>query len=140
MKRVIRILSLAGAVAAVYMWLKRSNEARSPISRRHPLSESLPQPDKESRSERRSAPDPAALAADSQDAVALDLDRLVELKSSSHQPLAEYLTAIRIKRGSEESLLFVRRRDVEELASLVGSTEEEFLENFRQLGVVVSLN
>lgn len=137
MKRVIRLLLLAGAATAVYLWVKRTRDTRSP---EEPWFERRSEPGSGIRPERRSVPDPVALTADSEDSVALDLDRLVELKSSSHQPLAEFLTAIRIKRGSEESLLFVRRRDVEELASLVGTTEEEFLENFRQLGVVVPLN
>lgn len=123
MKRVRRILLVAGGLAALYVLMNRSRrtQLRTPI-------------------ERREVPDPEALAADGEDAVALDLDRLSDLKAASYQPLAEYLTAIRIKRGSEESLLFVRKRDVDELASLVGATQEEFLENFRRLGVVVSLN
>lgn len=137
MKRVIRLLELAGVAVAIYLWVKRTRAARPPDE---PWAEPRSEPSSDIRPERRSVPDPAALTADTEDAVALDLHRLVELKSSSHRPLAEYLTAIRIKRGSEESLLFVRRRDVEELASLVGTTEEEFLENFRQLGVVVPLN
>lgn len=122
MKRVVRALITLGALYGAYLWLTRGRRPAGP------------------RSERRSVPDPEAMAADAQDSVALDLDRLFEIQSASYRPLADYLTAIRIKRGSEESLLFVRKRDVDQLAALVGATRDEFLENFRQLGVVVSLN
>lgn len=128
MKRVIRALTLLGAATAVYYWLTRRREQAN-------FRTEIP-----ARPERRAVPDTEALSADSQDAVALDLERLTSLKSSSYKPLADHLTAIRIRRGSEESLLFVRKRDVDDLAALVGSTQEEFLENFRKLGVVVSLN
>lgn len=123
MKRGRRLLLFAGILTLIYMLASRG---------RRSLDEAR---------ERRALPDPEALGdAGLEDPIGVDLEKLSAQKSASYRPLKEYLTAIRVKRGSDESLLFVRKRDVEALAALIGTSPEEFLENFRRMGVVVSLN
>lgn len=124
MKRAKRLLIAAGILAAIYVVATRASRRRE-----------------QSQRERRAQPDPQALEdAGAEDPIGVDLEKLSDMKSASYRPLQEYLTAIRVKRGSDESLLFVRKRDVESLAALIGTSREEFLENFRQMGVVVSIN
>ncbi|MCA1838795.1 MAG: hypothetical protein LC723_00480 [Actinobacteria bacterium] len=96
--------------------------------------------------ERRSEPDPEALkaaaAAEAPNRVGLDLDRLKGLEQSAYKPLVEYLTYIQVQRGDGEgqSLVFVRQRDIESLAELTGGSKESFVEDFKQLGVLLSMN
>jgi hypothetical protein len=92
--------------------------------------------------ERRSAPDPAALAAAAEQAsrFGLDLERLRLLKPDSYKPLVEYLTYIQVQRGSDESLIFVRGRDIDRLAELSGEPKEEVIDQFQKLGVLLSMN
>lgn len=128
MKRLARLLIKAGAIAAlyaaVYMAVTRNRRRGGRVL-----------------GERRAVPDLQSLEdAGLEDPIGVDLAKLTDMKSASYRPLQDYLTAIRVKRGSDESLLFVRKRDVDALASLIGTSPEEFLENFRQMGVVVSLN
>ncbi len=70
----------------------------------------------------------------------LDLDRLKELEGANHKPLMEYLGYIQVQRGGNESLLFVRQRDLDELARLVGQTREDFVKQFKRLGILLSMN
>ena len=94
--------------------------------------------------ERRSDPDPdslAAMASGNFDRIGLDVGRLKELESSNYKPLVQYLTAIQVKRGEMgETLLFVRQRDLEALAELSGDSPEGFKEQFRELGILMSMN
>jgi hypothetical protein len=93
--------------------------------------------------ERRADPDPVALAAAKSGQVArpgLDLERLKALPSASYQPLTEYLTYIQVKRGETESLVFVRASDIDALAALTGESKENFVKEFKRLGVLISMN
>lgn len=93
--------------------------------------------------ERRSEPDPVALAAAASGTRArpsLDLERLKALPSASYQPLTEYLTYIQVKRGETESLVFVRESDIDALAAMTGESRENFVKEFKRLGVLISMN
>jgi len=93
--------------------------------------------------ERRSRSDPEALQAlvdGSASRVGLDLGRLKELKSVNYKPLMEYLGYIQVQRGGNETLLFVRMKDLDEMAALAGQSREEFLKQFKKLGVLLSMN
>jgi len=93
--------------------------------------------------ERRSRSDPEALKAlvdGSVSRVGLDLERLKELKSANYKPLMEYLGYIQVQRGGNETLLFVRMKDLDEMAALAGQSREEFLKQFKKLGVLLSMN
>lgn len=93
--------------------------------------------------ERRAQPDPKALAslsAPSNDRAGLDLDRLKALPSGSYRPLTEYLSYIQVKRGESESLIFVRQSDIDALAAMTGESRENFIEKFKRLGVLISMN
>ena len=93
--------------------------------------------------ERRSRSDPEALKAlvdGSVSRVGLDLERLKELKSANYKPLMEYLGYIQVQRGGNETLLFVRMKDLDEMALLAGQSREEFLKQFKKLGVLLSMN
>ena len=92
--------------------------------------------------ERRAEPDPEALAAapSPPSPVGFDLDRLRELPSSAYKPLTEYLTYIQVKRGENQSLIFVRQRDLEALAAMTGESKENFVNEFKRLGVLLSMN
>jgi hypothetical protein len=68
----------------------------------------------------------------------IDVERL--RGSGTFEPAVEYLTYIQSQRGVQESLLFIRRDDLEALAALDGGDAEQFLERLQQLGVVVSNN
>lgn len=132
MKRAIRLLLLAAAGAGGYAWLRRVT-----VLRRPEVTE-----DEAAPTERRETPDPVALSSQISEKFAIDTAKLLSrFKEGAYLPLSEYLTAIRVKRGErDEGLLFVRRNDVDALAALAGTTQEEFLNNFRNLGIVVSLN
>jgi len=71
--------------------------------------------------ERRSRSDPESLQAmvdGTASRVGLDLARLKELKSVNYKPLMEYLGYIQVQRGENETLLFVRMKDLDEMADL----------------------
>lgn len=92
--------------------------------------------------ERRSTPDPDALAkvSDPPPRPGLDLERLKSLPSAQYQPLTEYLSYIQVKRGETESLVFVRQSDIDALAAMTGKRREDFLNDFKRLGVLISMN
>jgi hypothetical protein len=71
----------------------------------------------------------------------IDMDKLRSLAAASYRPIVQYLTAIEMKRGGDpSSLLFIRKRDLEEMAGLLRDSPEELVQKFRQLGVLVSMN
>src|SRR6266571_7141853 len=73
--------------------------------------------------ERRARSDPEALKAlvdGSVSRVGLDLERLKELKTANYKPLMEYLGYIQVQRGGNDTLLFVRMKDLDEMADLAG--------------------
>jgi hypothetical protein len=93
--------------------------------------------------ERRSRSDPEALQAmvdGSASRVGLDLGRLKELKSVNYKPLMEYLGYIQVQRGEHETLLFVRMKDLDEMADLAGESRDELIKQFKKLGVLLSMN
>lgn len=93
--------------------------------------------------ERRADPDPEALAQASNPQVprpGLDLERLKSLPSAQYQPLTEYLSYIQVKRGETESLVFVRQSDIDALADMTGESRDNFLKEFKRLGVLISMN
>lgn len=93
--------------------------------------------------ERRADPDPLALRAMTQGPsvrVGLDLARLKGLQSPGYQPLMEYLNYIQVQRGASESLLFVRLADLDELAGLAGQSRDQLTQEFKKLGVLLSMN
>jgi len=93
--------------------------------------------------ERRSRSDPEALQAlvdGTASRVGLDLGRLKELKSVNYKPLMEYLGYIQVQRGGNETLLFVRLKDLDEMADLAGESRDELVKQFKKLGVLLSMN
>ncbi len=121
------IAGVAGGVAAI------RSKVRSPIS----APKSTRPPD------RRSDPDPQALEAMTSgevERVALNVEQLKEMNPEAYEPLVEYLTYIQIQRGENQSLVFVRQRDIDELAKMANEPREEFVEKFEQLGVLLSMN
>lgn len=141
MKRLRGFLVFALAGTALWAVLRtlmaiRNSTTTSSSAQPESLKESLP--------ERRSEPDPAALSAmtsGSGDRIGLDLERLRQIEESQHKPVVQYLTAIQVKRGElGESLLFVRQRDLDALAELSGDSPEGFVEQFRELGIIMSMN
>jgi putative component of toxin-antitoxin plasmid stabilization module len=94
--------------------------------------------------ERRAAPDPEALKAakdgNASPRVGFQMDRLEEVKQANFKPVVEYLSYIQVQRGGGESLVFVRERDLSALASLAGVEREEFVDQFKRMGVLVSMN
>ena len=93
--------------------------------------------------ERRSRSDPEALQAlvdGTASRVGLDLGRLKELKSVNYKPLMEYLGYIQVQRGGNETLLFVRMKDLDEMADLAGESRDELVKQFKKLGVLLSMN
>lgn len=93
--------------------------------------------------ERRAQPDPGALGALAQGVpsrIGLDLDRLKAVKEADYNPMVEYLGYIQAQRGTSEALVFVREADLAELAALAGKPRDEFLAQFKKLGVVLSMN
>lgn len=92
--------------------------------------------------ERRSEPDPIALKRMTQGEAAklgMDIEKLKEM-GASFQPLIEYLTYIQVQRGDNESLVFVRGKDVDALAELVEADPGAFVEELQKLGVMLSMN
>lgn len=93
--------------------------------------------------ERRAEPDPEALAAATKrrnSRPGLDLEKLKSLPSGRYQPLTEYLSYIQVKRGESESLVFVRESDIDALAKMTGESRENFVKEFKRLGVLISMN
>lgn len=93
--------------------------------------------------ERRAQPDPVALQAAAKPIShrpGLDLERLKSLPSSSYHPLTEYLSYIQVKRGETESLVFVRESDIDALANMTGESRDNFVKEFKRLGVLISMN
>ena len=119
-----KIAAIAGVVVAAKRLLAGTYEEVIPVK------------------ERRAQPDPEALkaAADANGRVGLDLDRLKNLEQSAYKPLVEYLTYIQVQRGDAQSLVFVRQRDIDSLAELTGESKDSFVEEFKQLGVLLSMN
>lgn len=120
---------MAAAAVAIRSWLKG-----------HPQTGSLA--DSGPVAERRAEPDPEALAAstEQQGRLGLDLDRLKSMQSSTYKPLVEYLSYIQVQRGEDRSLVFVRQKDLHSLAALTGGDTDSFVEEFKQLGVLLSMN
>ncbi|MGQ0678852.1 MAG: hypothetical protein ACT4OM_04210 [Actinomycetota bacterium] len=93
--------------------------------------------------ERRSDPDPVALKAVNKPVnhrPGLDLEKLKSLPSAQYQPLTEYLSYIQVKRGEAESLVFVRASDIDALAKMTGESRDNFVKEFKRLGVLISMN
>lgn len=91
--------------------------------------------------ERRADPDTDALASATEgDRIGVDLEKLRNIQSAAYKPLVEYLSYIQVQRGENQSLVFVRRRDLDSLAALTGGSKDEFVEEFKQLGVLLSMN
>lgn len=93
--------------------------------------------------ERRSSADPQALQAllnGTPSRLGFDVERLATLKESNYKPLMEYLQYIQVQRGGSDTLVFVRSRDLDKLAGLVGQSRDEFLSHFKKLGILLSMN
>ena len=130
--------SVAGGAALVLLRLRKgarrglpTGEAPSVSLNGHPLLE------------RRARSDPEALQAlveGTASRVGLDLARLKELKSVNYKPLMEYLGYIQVQRGGNETLLFVRRKDLDEMADLAGESRDDLVKQFKRLGVLLSMN
>ena len=149
------ILAIIAAIGGGYLlkrWLlfrQISNEQFPPIAHDRPRAgpsvlaagEASSAPRVEAAGERRAEPDPGALAGSSgpKKRIGFDLDRLRQ-RSSEFQPLVEHLSFIQLKRGETESLMFVRNRDIDALAALTGMSKEAFVEEFQEMGVLVSMN
>ncbi|MGH2772269.1 MAG: hypothetical protein ACRDIU_03910 [Actinomycetota bacterium] len=90
--------------------------------------------------ERRSEPDPQALAQAEASRVGFDLEKLRHL-TSDYQPVEEFLRYIQVQRGEgESSLIFVRARDLDSMGALLGMSKEGFVDEFEKLGVMISPN
>ena len=93
--------------------------------------------------ERRAEPDPVALAAVLRGPslrVGVDLAKLKALQPAGYRPLVEYLEYIQVQRGGGDALLFVRGKDLDELAARAGKSRETFTREFKRLGVMLSMN
>jgi hypothetical protein len=119
-----------GGIALVLLRLRKTTPPAPSLNGHRPV-------------ERRSQSDPESLKAlveGSSIRVGLDLERLKELKSANYKPLMEYLGYIQVQRGGDETLLFVRMKDLDEMAVLAGETPDEFVKQFKKLGVLLSMN
>jgi|SRR5687768_2841187 len=127
---ILKLSIVAAAAVAIRSWLKGHPQNDASDSDLGPVTE------------RRAEPDPEALAAgaEPQGRVGLDLDRLKSMQSSTYKPLVEYLSYIQVQRGEDRSLVFVRQRDLHSLAALTGGDTDSFVEEFKQLGVLLSMN
>ncbi len=128
---ILKLGVVAAAAVAIRSWLKG-----------HPQQPGSSDADQGPVTERRAEPDPEALAAvtEQQGRVGLDLDRLKSMQSSTYKPLVEYLSYIQVQRGEDRSLVFVRQKDLHSLAALTGGDTDSFVEEFKQLGVLLSMN
>lgn len=129
-KSILKLSMVAAAAVAIRSWLKGHPQQDGMVSDPGPVTE------------RRAEPDPEALAAvtEQQGRVGLDLDRLKSMQSSTYKPLVEYLSYIQVQRGEDRSLVFVRQKDLHSLAALTGGDTDSFVEEFKQLGVLLSMN
>lgn len=127
---ILKLSVVAAAAVALRSWLKGHPQQTGSV------------PDLSPVAERRADPDPEALAAstEQQGRVGLDLDRLKSMQSSTYKPLVEYLSYIQVQRGEDRSLVFVRQKDLHSLAALTGGDTDSFVEEFKQLGVLLSMN
>lgn len=125
-KRVLGIAALVGGGFALRRWLS---------SREVMKEDSFPMV------ERRARPDPESLTRQTNGGrPAMDVEKLASVESSQYKPVVEYLKYIQVQRGEESSLVFVRERDLDALAEMTGGSRETFVEEFKQLGVLVSMN
>jgi hypothetical protein len=135
---------VAGGAAVVLLRLRRSVHQGLPAAGAPPVSPNgLNGRNGHPPAERRSRSDPEALQAlvdGTASRVGLDLGRLKELKSVNYKPLMEYLGYIQVQRGGNETLLFVRMKDLDEMADLAGQSRDELLKQFKKLGVLLSMN
>jgi DNA-binding protein BldD-like, C-terminal domain len=136
---------VAGGAAVVLLRLRRSTRPGFPVAGAPTVSPNGL--DGRNRNghpvERRSRSDPESLQAlvdGTASRVGLDLGRLNELKSVNYKPLMEYLGYIQVQRGESETLLFVRMKDLDEMADLAGQSRDELLKQFKKLGVLLSMN
>lgn len=140
MKKSWWVLAGAGLVAAGAWAVEARRRHPNLLSRIYGVASSNPY---HSPVERRETPDPGALAALARGVscrTGLDLDRLKALNADDYKPLAEHLGSIRAQRGSSEVLIFVREGDLADLAALAGKPRDEFIAQFKKLGVVLSMN
>lgn len=139
MKRATKLILGAGilAGAAVVLAKRRRRQQEPEWTWEAPSDETLPR-------ERRAEPDPEAFAAVFQgkvDRIGLNVERLKQLEEANYRPVVQYLTAIQVKRGEGgDTLLFVRQKDLDALAELAGDSKDSLVENFRQLGILMSMN
>lgn len=128
-------------LAAAYFarrWFVSRNKGVAPTDI-SPVTDTTPAPV----AERRSTPDPEALDSASESegsGFGFDVERLKSLEAATYKPVVEYLTYIQVQRGDDQSIVFVRDRDVEALAALTGESREKFVDGFQQLGVLLSMN
>jgi hypothetical protein len=122
------LLALAAIGVAVSVKTRRSAQSGETIMFPKPV-------------DRRAEPDPEALdAMTSGRKIALDVEQLKLMNPEAYEPLVEYLTYIQVQRGEKQSLVFVRERDIDELAKMADETKDKFMEKFEQLGVLLSMN
>jgi hypothetical protein len=147
MKRLRWVLvgaGVAGGAALVLLRFRRSARRGFPTAGAPPVSTNgLTGLNGHPPVERRSRSDPEALQAlvdGTASRVGLDLSRLKELKSVNYKPLMEYLGYIQVQRGGNETLLFVRMKDLDEMADLAGESRDELVKQFKKLGVLLSMN
>lgn len=136
-KRLLKLGILASAAYFVKQWFD-SRRAEDTF-----VTEAAPDAAIEAVPERRSNPDPEALESASKGeggAFGFDIERLKGLQASTYKPVVEYLSYIQVQRGDDTSIVFVRERDVESLAALTGESREKFVDEFQQLGVLLSMN
>ena len=131
------LLALLGATGGATLWFARRRRAALEEtslfdeSAREPL---LPEID------RRSEPDHLALSSPPLARVQLDIERLRGLPSAKYEPLVEYLDYIQVKRGENKTLMFVRTRDLDALAKMTGDSKDDLVNEFQQMGVLLSMN
>jgi hypothetical protein len=135
---------VAGGAALVLLRLRRSARRGFPVAGAPRVSPNGPTGlNGHPPVERRSRSDPEAMQAlvdGTASRVGLDLSRLKELKSVNYKPLMEYLGYIQVQRGGNETLLFVRMKDLDEMADLAGESRDELVKQFKKLGVLLSMN
>jgi len=138
--RLARGLLVLGSIAALAYLLRRWFVSGIGEDDVFPAPSANPAPGLDSE-ERRSEPDPEALAESvaPTDRIGFDLERLRH-RYPQYEPLVEHLSYIQVKRGESETLLFVRRRDLDALAALTGLSKDSFVEEFKEMGVLLSMN
>lgn len=71
--------------------------------------------------------------------IGLDLARL-QAVSNELEPVVQYLTYIKSRRGQDSALLFIRYDDIDAMADIDGESSAQLLDRLDQLGVVISSN